>query len=548
MNVIDALCAWTRAFKIHPAKDTIIEPIVHSHRLWSPQPSLRALNQRAVGAMRRGLLLVVLCILQVSTVALVGKSAAHSSSTLVVVGGGAAGFFGAIRAASAAPSLRVLLLEASPKCLAKVSISGGGRCNVCHDETKDVRTLASGYPRGERALLGTFSSRFGATDAASWFRERGVTLKTEEDGRMFPTTDDSNTIVRALEDAADEAGVEVLTRAKVQSVQRCASDVDGARSALEDCVSIDDGARFEVSYKVDSSIEVVRCRSVLFATGGAREGHKLLEQLGVRLVPPVPSLFTLDLRPNAVTSGLAGVSVPEATVSLSWLTPIGDGADAAGSSAAAAGAQDKKRKRKRKSAAFEASGPCLITHKGLSGPACLRLSAFAARELSKHEYQAQVTVSWVPSLNEERAIDELRSFAARSPNKGISSYCPVGLPRRLWAHLLTSAEVEPSKPWAQLSKAELRRMAQAIVATKLRSVGKSTNKDEFVTAGGAELKQLHAHSFECKEEALSGLFLAGEVLDVDGITGGYNFLNAWASSWCAGTEIAADAEALATNL
>ena len=508
---------------------------------------------------------------------------------LVVVGGGAAGFFGAIRAASLAPSLRVLLLEASPRCLTKVSISGGGRCNVCHDETKEVRQLASGYPRGERAMLGTFTKRFGAKDAAAWFRARGVELKTEADGRMFPTTDDSATIVNALSDAARKAGVEVLTRCKVTKVHRLGDGDD------DDGDGEDGGGgtteRFEVCYTADGGSEVVRCRSLLFATGGSREGHRLLSDLGVRIVPPVPSLFTLDLAPNHVTSGLAGISVPEAAVRLRWLPnePAGAeggveaeveakaeaeagvhsdalAADARGSgsgssgsgggettaattttttTAASSGGRKHgggRRKGGGAGAAFEATGPVLITHKGLSGPACLRLSAFAARELAEHQYRAEVSVSWAPHLNEEQAVEELRGFGARAPNKALGSYCPVGLPKRLWANLVTSAGVDPAKTWAQLPKVELRRVAQAIVASKLRGVGKSTNKDEFVTAGGADLSQLHAHSFECKEPP--GLFLAGEVLDVDGITGGYNFLNAWATSWCAGTEIARDVGAV----
>ena len=491
--------------------------------------------------------------------------AASSTSgrpTLVVVGGGAAGFFGAIRAASQAPSLRVLLLEASPRCLTKVSISGGGRCNVCHDETKDVRTLAAGYPRGERALLGTFSKRFGATDAAAWFRERGVELKTEADGRMFPTSDDSSTIVRSLTDAADEAGVEVCTRAKVTQIQLCdqgggsdgdGDDGDGGGGGVGD----GGGARFEVTYKADAQMHAVECRSLLFATGGSREAWELLGGLGVRMVSPVPSLFTLDLGPNDVTAGLAGVSVPEALVRLKWLPEASagggssggggsnsgsNGGSSGGGSGSATGGKGKARRRRGGGAAFESRGPCLITHKGLSGPACLRLSAFAARELAEHQYQAEVSVSWVPDLNEEQAVEALRSFCARSPNKAAGGYSPVGLPRRLWANLVLSAAVDPAKPWAQLSKGEIRRIAQAVVATKLRSVGKSTNKDEFVTAGGADLAQLEAHSFQCKAAELRGLFLAGEVLNVDGITGGYNFLNAWASSWCAGTEIARDAE------
>ena len=507
-------------------------------------------------------------------VLVISLAAAVVTPRLVVVGGGAAGFFGAIRAASLAPSLRVLLLEASPRCLTKVSISGGGRCNVCHDETKEVRQLASGYPRGERAMLGTFTKRFGAKDAAAWFRDRGVELKTEADGRMFPTTDDSATIVNALSDAARKAGVEVLTRCKVTKVHRL-GDSGGGTSE-----------RFEVCYTADGGSEVVRCRSLLFATGGSREAHRLLSDLGVRIVPPVPSLFTLDLSPNHVTSGLAGISVPEAAVRLRWLPdePVRAeagleaeakaeaeagvrrdalAADERGSDSGSGGGETTaatttttttaassggrkhgggRRKGGGAGTAFESTGPVLITHKGLSGPACLRLSAFAARELAEHRYRAEVSVSWAPHLNEEQAVEELRGFGARAPNKALGSYCPIGLPKRLWSNLVTSAGVDPAKTWAQLPKAELRRVAQAVVASKLRGVGKSTNKDEFVTAGGADLSQLHAHSFECKEPP--GLFLAGEVLDVDGITGGYNFLNAWATSWCAGTEIARDVGAV----
>ena len=440
--------------------------------------------------------------------------------TLVVVGGGPSGFFGAIRAASES-SLRVLLLEASPQVLTKVRISGGGRCNVCHDETKDVRTLASGYPRGERMHLGTFSKRFGANDAADWFRARGVELKTEADGRMFPTTDDSGTIVDALQDAADEAGVEVLTTAKVVSLAR-----------LDDVSADGCDDRYEVCYRTRGSggaATAVRCRSLLVATGGAPDGHRLLSELGLAVVPPVPSLFTLDLMANDVTAALAGISVPEANVRLSW-----PGTDSGG------GGGGGSRRRRARGSSFEASGPCLITHKGLSGPACLRLSAIAARELAERGYRADVRVNWTPSLSEEAAVDSLRGFGARSPNKAVGSYCPVGLPRRLWANLARSADVDTAKPWASVGKAELRRLAQAITGCRLQAVGKSTNKEEFVTAGGAELAQLDAACFEAKRSP--GLFVVGEALDVDGITGGYNFLNCWASGWCAGTAIAEDAQ------
>ena len=223
---------------------------------------------------------------------------------LVVVGGGAAGFFGAIRAASAAPGLSVQLLEAGSSCLSKVKISGGGRCNVLHDESKAVATIASGYPRGERALLGVFSSRFGPTDTAAWFREHGVKLKTEEDGRMFPTTDDSQSIIDALQGAAATAGVDVCMRARVLSIRLLdveSAEAAGAAEAAEATeITAETGDRFEIVYTSGGREETLRCRSVLMATGGAKEGHRLLQSLGIEVVPPVPSLFTFNVPSDQV--------------------------------------------------------------------------------------------------------------------------------------------------------------------------------------------------------------------------------------------------------
>ena len=242
-------------------------------------------------------------------VAAVGLAA--EPARLVVVGGGAAGMFGAIRAASAAGSrLDVLVLEASARTLAKVAISGGGRCNVLHDETKERQVIASGYPRGEQGLLGAFS-RFGPPDAAAWFRARGVELKTEPDGRMFPTTDDSATVVDALERAAADAGVRVVRRARVERIAPLDDPIGAAGRA----------PRYEVHYTAlqggaAARDERVTCRSVLLATGGARGGHTLLDELEQPLVPPVPSLFTLKLAPGGPTDGLEGVSVPHCRISL----------------------------------------------------------------------------------------------------------------------------------------------------------------------------------------------------------------------------------------
>ena len=491
--------------------------------------------------------------------------ASRPPATLVVVGGGAAGFFGAITAASAAPEMRVLLLEASSNVLTKVRISGGGRCNVCHDDTKDSSTLAAGYPRGERTLLGAFS-RFGASDATAWFRSRGVELKTEADGRMFPTSDSSETIVNALRDAADDLGVEVQCRSRVVSVHRTSPAEGDDNEPTAEAEQAEDGPltaadeRFEIVYETaagggDRENVRVGCRSILVATGGTRDAHRLLERdLAVRLVPSVPSLFTLDLAPNEITDGLAGVSVPDARVRLHWPAEAQGGgggggkAGGGGSDAAAAdggaGGKTKRRRGGRGGGAskFEASGPCLITHKGLSGPACLRLSAFAARELAEREYRGELQVNWAATMQEESVLEACRGFAARSPKRAVRGYSPVGLPKRLWSNLASSAEIEADATWAAVSKAKLRALARAVTASRLRFVGKSTNKDEFVTAGGADLKELSTRTFEAK--AVPGLFLAGEVLNHDGITGGYNFLNAWSTSWSAGVAIAEDAHAL----
>ena len=252
--------------------------------------------------------------------------------------------------------------------------------------------------------------------------------------------------------------------------------------------------------------------------------------------------------------------MPDATVRLHWpaqeaaaprAAVDGDGSQQHASSGEGATAlaapqtapkKGKKGGKKGKGVKFEATGPCLITHKGLSGPACLRLSAFAARELAARDYRGELIVNWHASTNEEQVLEACRGFAARSSKRSVASYSPVGLPRRLWSSLCASADIEADTAWAALSKAKLRALAHAVTATKLRFVSKSTNKDEFVTAGGADLSAISPKTFEAKKVA--GLFLAGEVLNVDGITGGYNFLNAWSTSWSAGTAIATDANAL----
>mmetsp|Transcript_1654 Transcript_1654/g.3332 ORF Transcript_1654/g.3332 Transcript_1654/m.3332 type:complete len:430 (+) Transcript_1654:176-1465(+) len=402
-------------------------------------------------------------------------------------------------------------------------------------------------------------SRFGAPDAARWFRERGVALKTESDGRMFPQTDDSASIVHALTDAAHDAGVDVLLRAKVIELN-C---LDNAG----------DDERFEVAYVMRSSTQGspvthrCRCRYVLVATGGSPEGLALLSRLKQPLVAPVPSLFTFRLATvNAAASssttasskdtnddataafdwqGLAGVSVTFARLRLEPVTENGgDGQDhrvsaANGVAKGSAKAVAKTKRKGKGNTAVRSEGPLLFTHRGISGPAVLRLSAFGARVLHETGYRCEIMIDWV-GLNEEQALAECVRMKGAHAKRGVATGAPaaVALPRRLWARLVASAAISAEATWADVSKVQLRALARALCATRVLAAGKDMNKDEFVTAGGVDLKGVDPRRYESRLH--DGLFFAGEVLDVDGVTGGYNFQNAWTSSWIAGSAIADD--------
>jgi predicted flavoprotein YhiN len=342
-----------------------------------------------------------------------------------------------------------------------------------------------------------------------------VELKTEADGRMFPVTDDSETIVQSLRDAADAAGVEVQCRARVvhvREIENGISDGDGDGDGRID--------RFQVEYLQGGKERVrVSCRSILLATGGAREGHALIEKdLNLRLVPPVPSLFTLDISPDdGAIDGLAGVSVPDTIVRLSVQEEASDGvAHASGAAAAPRRGRRRGGHKKGKRGTYEERGPCLITHKGLSGPACLRLSAFAARDLAASRYRGTLTVDFAPDLNQEEVIGACRRFGSSSPKRMVAGYSPVGLPKRLWARLVTRAGVDAGASWAAVSKAELRSLAEAVCQSSFEVVGKGTFKEEFVTAGGAALSELDSRTFESR--TTSGVFLAGECIECASLT------------------------------
>ncbi|PZO37755.1 MAG: aminoacetone oxidase family FAD-binding enzyme [Pseudanabaena frigida] len=409
------------------------------------------------------------------------------STEVVVIGGGAAGFFGAIHAAQA-PHTRVTLLEAGRQPLAKVRISGGGRCNVTH-HCFEPSQLVQNYPRGSKALRGAFS-RFQALDVVRWFNTEGVKLKTEADGRMFPTTDDSETIVEALMFAAKKANVYLRTNILVQKIERIGD------------------SKFEVIIKNGESLI---CDRLLLATGSSPSGYAIARSLGHELEPPVPSLFTFNIKDSKLHE-LAGVSVNPATVKLLTIN-----------------SSTEKKKSARNQ--LEQSGALLITHWGLSGPAVLKLSAWAARELHDCNYQAKLAVNWIPTLKVEAVKQILLNAKNDQPKKFISNYCPVEISMRLWEYLLDKAEVELEKRWADISNKAIQQIVNVLTASEYAIAGKGVFKEEFVTCGGIRLQDVNFQTMESK--ICQSLFFAGEILDIDGVTGGFNFQSAWTTAWIA---------------
>ncbi len=401
---------------------------------------------------------------------------------LLVIGGGAAGFFGAITAAEARLGSKVLIVERSSQPLTKVRISGGGRCNVTH-ACFETRPLSTRYPRGARALLSAFS-RFQPSDTVTWFQERGVELKTEADGRMFPVTDDSETIVHCLMEESRWAGVGLKLRCGVDALERLP---DG-----EWWAALSDGSE-------------IKAAKVLVATGGCRSGNipALLQKLGHEIERPVPSLFTFNVDEKWVHD-LSGLAVGDAEVSVPG-TGLKEG------------------------------GPVLFTHWGFSGPAILRLSAWGARELEERHYAFQVRIQWVPGRSAESLLEDFQKARQNSPGRLVTNSPQGGLPARLWEALVVRAGISPTERWNQLPRAQALVLANAMVRTELPVNGKSLHKDEFVTCGGVDLKEVDFRTMESR--VCPGLYFAGEVLDVDGITGGFNFQAAWTTGWLAGQAI-----------
>lgn len=397
-----------------------------------------------------------------------------------MVGGGAAGFFAAIRAREINPRREVVILEAHARPLGKVKISGGGRCNVTH-ACFDVDRLIGSYPRGGKALRGVFH-RFGPRDTVAWFEARGVKVKTEADGRMFPITDDAQTVIDCLMTQARRVGVRLEVRHAVQSVTRS-------------------GKGF-VAGDVD-------CGRLILASGGTPSGYNIARSLGHRIVAPVPSLFTFNVQ-DARLQGLAGVSVP-------WVR-----------GRLVTGGEKP----------LVQEGPLLVTHWGLSGPLILRLSAWGARMLHATAYRAELQLDLVPTMGYEAVRERLLARKRTGDRKHIANDAAVEVPRRLWQRLVEACGIGSGRTWADTPQSGIHRLTEMIKRASFSIDGKGTFKEEFVTAGGVPLAEIDLATMQSR--LVPGLYFAGEILDVDGLTGGFNFQNAWSTGYVAGESAASE--------
>ena len=401
----------------------------------------------------------------------------------VIIGGGAAGFFGAIQCAESNPDCEVIIFEKGPRVLTKVQISGGGRCNVTH-ACFDPKKLTTHYPRGSRELLGPFHT-WQPSDTEAWFSNRGVPLKTETDGRMFPETNTSKSIIHCLLNEADKLGTQIRKRVGIHEVQKQANGT------------------FLLKLSDESELT---CDKLLIATGGSQGsgGHTLAESLGHTIIPLVPSLFTFNIKDSRIDE-LQGISVPEASLSISG-TKLSE------------------------------KGPLLITHWGLSGPAVLRLSAWGARTLHERGYAFDLYINWLGKRTYESVLETLTKQKQSLAKKYIFSNPQFGLPQRLWERLSHAAGCSQDLKWADISKKYLTALAKELTEGVYSVMGKSTFKEEFVTCGGVKLSEVNFKTMESKE--CPGLHFAGEVLDIDGITGGFNFQSAWTTGTLAGRAMA----------
>ena len=408
--------------------------------------------------------------------------------SIAIIGGGASGIFASIRCAEAAKERKIdvdiRVFEASTKFLKKVRISGGGRCNVTH-HIFEVNDFCLSYPRGRKELLSPFQ-KFQAADTVEWFEERGVGLKHEVDGRMFPITDNSETIIDCFMQEANKHEIKLLNKMNVKSLKKLG---DGRISLF-----INDDESFIAD-------------SVLIATGSMPGGYRLAKNLGHSITEIAPSLFTFKIQ-DEILEGLSGTSFSQASLTLQI-----DGAKP-----------------------FELKGPLLITHWGLSGPALLKLSAWAAREMMHTNYKAKITVNWLGIERQDDTEKLLNTIKNNNTKTSVGNAYPSELTKRFWLQLLIKCDISKEKNWSEISKKEFHLIMKNLFSCELDVLGKSRFKEEFVECGGINLKEINFKTMESK--VCSGLYFSGEVMDIDGITGGFNFQSAWTSGWIAGNNMA----------
>ncbi|KIX21694.1 flavoprotein [Flavobacterium sp. 316] len=386
---------------------------------------------------------------------------------IIIVGGGAAGFFTAINIAEKNPFLKIAILERGKEVLSKVRVSGGGRCNVTH-ACFIPNELVKFYPRGERELKGPFH-QFCSGDTIEWFEKHGVSLKIEEDGRMFPITDSSQTIIDCFLNATKTLNIDILTNQSMQSI-----------------------FKHDDYWNVETNHDVFLCEKIVMTTGSNPKIWDIIEQMGHTIIPPVPSLFTFNIKDSRIKD-LMGVSA---------LASV-----------------------KVKGTNLKSSGPLLITHWGMSGPGILRLSAWGARTLFDKKYQFILQVNWLNDITFEECLEDLKGLKETHNKKLISKFCPFDFPKRLWDSLTHASGIMNEQKWADISKKQLISLAEQLTNGQFQVNGKSTFKEEFVTAGGIDLKEVNFKSMESK--LFPNLYFAGEIINIDAITGGFNFQNAW---------------------
>lgn len=404
----------------------------------------------------------------------------NSNYDVIIVGGGAAGVFSAINTAKNNPQLNIAILEKTTQLLSKVKVSGGGRCNVTH-ACFEPKELVKFYPRGSKELLGAFY-QFQPTDTINWFKERNVELKTEIDGRMFPVTDNSQTIIDCFTNELTKYNIDVFYNTKVEHISK-------------------NHQKFELITNQNS----FKTTKLLITTGGFNklEHYQFITQLGITIEPPTPSLFTFNLPNNPITE-LQGIATPA--------------------------------KVKLLGTKFEEQGALLITHWGMSGPVILKLSAWASRVLNEKNYEFDFMVNWLLDKKDDDLNEIYQQNKQQYGSKKVINQFEFGLPKKLAAYLINKAGIGDDDKWADVSKKQLNKLTEALIRDTYHSSGKTTFKSEFVSCGGVKLNEVNFKTMESKK--VPHLYFAGEVLDVDALTGGFNFQAAWTTGWIAAGEIA----------